>query len=205
MSAAMLLDELLAGFTPAAGDAWSEPTPAKAANPANRQQPRGVSGHSGHCEDLRKAANPESENLVVGAESREFAAVRNLSNEPNLKQPCGFSQDSQDSQGVASPNASDSDLSAVAWTEGDIDRFLARRARLLRWGWPEADAEALADRLVRRDRELDARVSCADCKHYRPGCCGNHRRAGLLTPDVGRDLASMLQRCPGFATRETTT
>ena len=88
----------------------------------------------------------------------------------------------------------------MAWTEGDIDRFLARRARLLLWGWPEPEAEALADRLVRRDRELDARVSCADCKHYRPGRCNNHRRAGLSTPDVGRDLASMLQRCPGFET-----
>ena len=97
------------------------------------------------------------------------------------------------------------DLSAVAWTDEDIARFLARRARLLRWGWPESEAEALADRLARRDRDLDARVSCADCKHYRPGRCGNHRRAGLSTPDVGRDLAGMLQRCRGFVTRETMT
>ena len=96
-------------------------------------------------------------------------------------------------------------LSAVTWTDGDIDRFLTLRARLLRWGWPEPEAEALADRLVRRDRELDARMSCADCQHYRPGRCSNHRRAGLSTPDVGRDLAGMLQRCPGFNTRETMT
>ena len=99
----------------------------------------------------------------------------------------------------SSPAEPGPDLSAVAWTEGDIDRFLARRARLLRWGWPELEAEALANRLVRRDRNLGARVSCTDCRHYRPGRCGNHRRAGLLAPDVGRDLASRLQRCPGFA------
>ena len=105
----------------------------------------------------------------------------------------------------SSPADPGPDLSAVAWTDEDIARFLARRARLLRWGWPESEAEALADRLVRRDRDLDARVSCADCKHYRPGRCGNHRRAGLSTPDVGRDLAGMLQRCPGFDTRETMT
>ena len=105
----------------------------------------------------------------------------------------------------SSPAESGPDLSAVAWTESDIDRFLARRARLLRWGWPEPEAEALADRLVRRDRELDARMSCTDCQHYRPARCGNHRRAGLSTPDVGRDLAAMLQRCPGFDTRETMT
>ena len=91
------------------------------------------------------------------------------------------------------------DLAAVAWTDGDIARFLDRRARLLRWGWPEGEAEALAERLVRRDRErTDDRVSCADCGHYRLGRCGNHRRAGLGLPDVGRDLATLLQRCPGF-------
>ncbi len=89
-------------------------------------------------------------------------------------------------------------LAAVAWTDADIERFTTRRDRLLRWGWTEPEAERLADRLVRRDREADERVSCADCQHYRPGHCGNHRRAGLNVADVGRDLASMLQRCPGF-------
>lgn len=205
MSAAMLLDELLAGFTPASGDAWSGPTPAKAANPANRKHPCGVSGVSDTCEDLRKPANLRPDTLVVGTDSRGFATVRNLENGPQSKQPCGLSQDSQDSQGAPDPRASGPDLSAVAWTDGDIARFLARRARLLRWGWSEPEAEKLADRLVRRDRDLDARVSCADCKHYRPGRCGNHRRAGLSTPDVGHDLAGMLQRCPGFKTQETLT
>ncbi len=96
------------------------------------------------------------------------------------------------------------DLAPVAWTDADIARFLDRRARLLRWGWAEAEAEKLADRLVMRDREGgDDRVSCAgDCSHYRPGRCGNHRRAGLQAPDMGRDLASLLQRCPGFSQRE---
>ena len=94
------------------------------------------------------------------------------------------------------------DLAAVAWTDGDIARFLDRRARLLRWGWPEHEAEALADRLVRRDREADPRVICAECRHYRPGRCGNHRTAGLYSSEVGRDLAAMLQRCPGFGWRK---
>jgi hypothetical protein len=85
-----------------------------------------------------------------------------------------------------------------AWTDADISRFTKRRDRLLRWGWAEPDAEKLAERLVRRDREQDDRVSCTDCKHYRPGRCGNHRRAGLGTVDVGRDLATLLQRCDGF-------
>jgi hypothetical protein len=89
------------------------------------------------------------------------------------------------------------DLAAVVWTDSDIARFLDRHARLLRWGWAEADAEKLAERLVKRDREQDERRSCTECSHYRPGRCGNHQRADLHSADVGRDLAAMLQRCPG--------
>lgn len=90
------------------------------------------------------------------------------------------------------------DLAAVAWTDGDIARFHVRHDRLARWGWPDEAAQALAARLVLRDRAHDDRVSCADCRHYRPSRCGNHRRAGLLSAELGRDLAGMLQRCPGF-------
>ena len=94
------------------------------------------------------------------------------------------------------------DLDAVAWSDADTARFDDRRARLLRWGWPEPEAEKLADRLVRRDREADPRVICAECQHFRPGHCGNHRRAGLQSAEVGRDLAALLQRCPGFNPQE---
>lgn len=93
------------------------------------------------------------------------------------------------------------DVSAVAWTDADIACFIGRRDRLLRWGWVEADAEALAERLVKRDREHDARHLCVECRHYGPGRCGNHVRAGLGTADVGRDLACLPQRCPGHAER----
>ena len=93
------------------------------------------------------------------------------------------------------------DLAAVAWTDADIVAYLGRRARLVRWGWTEANAERLAERLVKRDREQDERVSCTDCRHYRPGRCGNHRTAGLYSSEVGRDLATLLQRCPGFETQ----
>lgn len=85
------------------------------------------------------------------------------------------------------------------WGDADIARFLARRARLVGWGWPADEAEALADRLTCRDVVGDDdRMSCADCRHYRPGRCGNHRRAGLHSAELGRDLAGLLQRCPGF-------
>ena len=89
-------------------------------------------------------------------------------------------------------------LAAVAWTDGDIARFIDRRSRLMRWGWPEEDAEALAERLVARDRARDDdRVNCTECRHYRPGRCGNHRAAGLHSSEIGRDLTALLQRCPG--------
>ncbi|MDL2339490.1 MAG: hypothetical protein QFE16_16775 [Pseudomonadota bacterium] len=97
--------------------------------------------------------------------------------------------------------AADSPPPATGWTDADITRFLDRRARLMRWGWPETEAEALADRLVRRDRDTDERVSCIDCGHYQPGRCGNHRRAGLNVAEVGRDLASLLQHCPAWSRR----
>lgn len=87
------------------------------------------------------------------------------------------------------------------WDEAAIARFHARRARLLRWGWPADQAEALADRLTCRDvAGGDDRVNCAgECAYYRPGRCGNHQRAGLHSPEVSHDLAGMLQRCPGFS------
>lgn len=90
------------------------------------------------------------------------------------------------------------DVAAVTWTDADIARFLHRRARLLRWGWGEADAERVAERLVIRDRGGDVRVNCTECMHYKPGRCGNPRRAGLEGSDVGRDLATRLQHCAGF-------
>ncbi len=90
-----------------------------------------------------------------------------------------------------------------AWGDAEIGRFIARRDRLLRWGWAESEAEATAERLTRRDIEgNDDRVSCADCMHHKPGRCANHRAAHLAGPEVGRQLASMLQRCPGHAALE---
>jgi len=86
---------------------------------------------------------------------------------------------------------------------GEDPRITDRREQLLRWGWPVADAEVLAQRLARRDREADGRATCVECQHYRPGRCGSHRRAALQSPEVGRDLAGMLQHCPAF--RESAT
>ena len=92
---------------------------------------------------------------------------------------------------------------AATWTDADIARFIKRRDSLLCWGWAEAAAESLAERLVKRDRAQDKRVNCTECANYRPGKCGNYRRAGLLQPAVGRDMAGLLQHCTGFESGET--
>jgi hypothetical protein len=200
---AALLDDLLAGYTAPVRLALAAPTPAKAANSAKSEHPCGFAGDLGAANGLRISANPTQPEADHAPDSQEFAAVRKPQTGLQSEDSCGSSQDSQDSQGCppqcAAPETHD--LSAVAWTDADIARFLDRRARLLRWGWAEPEAERLAERLVMRDRDQDARVSCTDCKHYRPGRCGNHKAAMLTTAEIGRDLAALLQHCPGFRQR----
>ncbi|MBA3624581.1 MAG: hypothetical protein H0W48_09065 [Methylibium sp.] len=87
---------------------------------------------------------------------------------------------------------------AGGWDDAEIATFTARHARLLRRGYGNDDAEDLAERLTLRDRDADNRVICTECQHYRSGRCGNHRAAGLQAPEMGPDLAAMLQRCAGF-------
>ena len=86
-----------------------------------------------------------------------------------------------------------------ALSGADATRYADRHARLLRWGWPRADADAVAARLAARERDDDRRVNCTECRHFQPGRCGNFRRAGLTSSALGKDLAALLQRCPGFA------
>jgi len=88
---------------------------------------------------------------------------------------------------------------ADAWDDAAIARFQARVQRLVRLGFDADDADDLAEGLHLRDVRADYRHPCLECSHYRPGRCGNHRAAGLRSPELARDLASMLQRCAGFA------
>ena len=185
---------------------WPASTPANAANAANRKDWRGTAPDSGACDALRIFANLEPVETAGAAGSQKFAVVRNRTNRPASEQRQGLSQNSQDSQGCPETMQRDPpslDLLAVAWTDADIAAYLDRRARLMRWGWSEPHAEKRSERLVKRDREQDDRVSCTDCRHYRPGRCGNHRQAGLHGSEVGRDLAGLLQRCTGFNPRTT--
>ena len=91
------------------------------------------------------------------------------------------------------------------WDDATIARFQARTGRLRRLGFGEQDAEDLAERLHFRDVHADYRHLCLECRHYRPRRCANFRAAGLLSSEVGRELATMFQHCAGFAPTEGVT
>lgn len=87
---------------------------------------------------------------------------------------------------------------AGGWNDAEVAAFTTRVTLFMRRGVSVTDADDLAERLTLRDRDGDGRHACIECSHYRPGRCGNHRRSGLHTAELGRDLAVRLQRCDGF-------
>lgn len=157
----------------------------------------------GPVQGLRPAATGCDSGPAGLCESQKVAAGRSRQDTPQTRANAQESQKSQQSQGGDSQRAATAGpvpefLTLVAWSDADIARFTARRDRLIRWGYSPTDAEALAERLTQRDRAGDDMVSCTECSSYRPGRCGNYRRAGLVSPELGHDLAALLQRCPGF-------
>lgn len=205
-----LLDELLADYVAPGAAVFPAATPAKAANSANREHPRGPAPVFVPCEALRMSANVESRTPGAEADSQKFAAVRKPQTTPRSEQTCGSSQNSQDSQGGRAdaqarpyrltPEQGDR-CHAGGWDDGEIAAFTARQARALRAGFGNDDADDLAERLTLRDREGDERVLCAaECANHRVGNCTRHRIAG-----VGRELGSIattLNRCPAFTSVE---
>jgi hypothetical protein len=103
MSAAQLLDDLMASFAPPGTAERCKATAANPANSANHKQPCGLSAGFVVCEGLRKPANSQLELVALSPDSQEFAAVRKVQNGLESEQACGFSQNSQDSQGLSEP------------------------------------------------------------------------------------------------------
>jgi hypothetical protein len=87
---------------------------------------------------------------------------------------------------------------AEAWDGATIARFQTRVHRLALLGFSAGDAEDLAEGQHLRDVQVDDRVLCVMCSHYRPGRCCNHPAAGLLSAEVGGDWATAPQQCAGF-------
>ena len=95
-----------------------------------------------------------------------------------------------------------------AMSTTEIDTFTARLARFTDKGLPLANAEALADGLVKRDREMDDRRLCLECVHLQGGTgrwrCGKAVAAGVglraADGQIPSDLAHQQQHCAGFTT-----
>ena len=86
-------------------------------------------------------------------------------------------------------------------TGSEIDTLTARLHHFTRRGLAVVDAETLADKLVRRDREADDRRLCLECGNLSWGSgwrCNQWQRAGLGASSVPADLVRQLQRCDGF-------
>ena len=96
---------------------------------------------------------------------------------------------------------------SAAMTGAEIDNFTARLARFTDKRLGLDDAEALADKLVTRDRESDDRRLCLECFHLsgqsgKTWDCRNWQRAGLAIRARDAQLSAVLvfqlQRCDGF-------
>jgi hypothetical protein len=101
-----------------------------------------------------------------------------------------------------------------AMNSAEIDTFAARLHQFTDKGLPRSDAEALADKLVVRDREQGDRLVCLECKHLagygaRSWRCGNWQAAGVAIhsrdAQLPADLVMQLQRCDGFTAHPTPT
>ena len=92
---------------------------------------------------------------------------------------------------------------STAMTGSEIGAFTARLSRFTDKGLSLDDGEALADKLVLRDREADDRRGCLECRNlsgFSPGSwrCSNWKAAGVGSSGLPFDLVLMLQRCDGF-------
>jgi hypothetical protein len=115
--------------------------------------------------------------------------------------------------GAANDPSSDPDQwcwpNSPAMNTAEIETFTARLLRFTAKGLPVPDSEALAEKLINRDREQDDRVICLECRHiagYGAGSwrCANWKAAGIaVSPrhaSLSIELVMQLHRCGGFTT-----
>ena len=95
-----------------------------------------------------------------------------------------------------------------AMNSAEIDTFTARLAWFTNKELTLQDADALADKLVTRDRESDDRRLCLECFHLsgqsgKTWDCRNWQQAGVASRARDAQLSAALviqpQRCDGFA------
>lgn len=86
------------------------------------------------------------------------------------------------------------------WAGQELDPQDLAHARLIGMGLDDPKATELAEWMTQRPEHGDDRIVCYECKHFRVGRqrCGNHIQAEM-PKELGIDLATKPQRCPGFA------
>ena len=84
------------------------------------------------------------------------------------------------------------------WDDAEIEIFIARSTRFRAMG--RADAEHLAERLTLRDRQVDDRRLCVECRELEAsGRCAAARRGALAAADRRLEPSqNILMRCPVF-------
>lgn len=96
---------------------------------------------------------------------------------------------------------------SLALNSAEICTFAECLRKFADKGLPRADGEALADKLVERDRDRDDRRVCMECKHltgHGSGLlrCRNWLKAGVAIykgdSQLPADFVVQLQRCEGF-------
>jgi hypothetical protein len=86
------------------------------------------------------------------------------------------------------------------WTGQEPDPQDLAHVRLIGMGLDDPEAAKLAEWMVLRQEHGEDQIVCYECKHFRPNRkrCGNHIKAEM-PQELGTDLATKPQRCPGFA------
>lgn len=135
---------------------------------------------------------PANDGPKIGAV--ESATVRPTSDASNDAEPGGIQH------GASAPGA-DPDRwcwpHSSAMNTAEIDTFTGRLALFTGRGLRLTDAEALADKLVIRDRVGDDRRLCLECANLSGRRCGAWHQSGIGGPSVPIDLLDVLQRCGG--------
>jgi hypothetical protein len=94
-----------------------------------------------------------------------------------------------------------------AMNGAEIDTLTTRQALFTDKGMSLDEAEALADKLVLRDRDADDRRLCLECSNFQghrtsAWRCGEWQRAGIAQQAKDAQLSAalvlQLQRCSGF-------
>ena len=109
---------------------------------------------------------------------------------------------------LAANDAAGTDADRWCWPHSmamntlELDTHAARLSRFTSKGLTLAQAEALADRLVIRDREGLDMGACLECQHCTGNRCTAPARAGLGTPGLRafdvHPIREVLQRCSGL-------